>query len=581
MFYGLDYYTNKDITHISTPIKVDILERLLKQYRYDRGKTKYIVNGFRHGFDFGYRGPRDRRDSSENIPLRLGTKVDLWNKVMKEVKLGRYAGPFSQIPYDYYIQSPIGLVPKGKDQTRLIFHLSFDFGKEECQKSFNYWTPDDLCHVKYKDLDYAVRASLNILERENADVIYYSKTDLKSAFRLVPGRIENFCLFLMKLEDPVTGKTVYVVDKNMAFGASISCAIFQDFSDCLTFIIEARTLNQRNITNYLDDFLFAAISALGSNRLLQKFLELCDEIGCPYSPEKTEWATIRIVFLGILLDGRMQILIVPEEKRIKALNILNWVVDRRTITIKTVQRLTGILNFLNKAIVVGRTFTRGLYAKLRMTTSDGRQLKSYHHVNVNTEFRCDCLIWKWFLMDHHNRLMLCRPYVDFSTSDPASTLFFYTDSSASESKGFGCVFNNHYTYGFWGKSFIQDCNPSINYLELFALCIAIFTWQDDKKLCNARVRIFCDNDCAKHMVNNMSSGTKNCLQLLRLLALNNLRFNRRISVRYVKSEDNYLADSLSRGKFKDFWDKAPKNMDRYPTPLPEQLWPIEKVWIRD
>ena len=45
---------------------------------------------------------------------------------MKEVKEGRYAGPFESIPFDSYIQSPIGLVPKdgGKD-TRLIFHLSY------------------------------------------------------------------------------------------------------------------------------------------------------------------------------------------------------------------------------------------------------------------------------------------------------------------------------------------------------------------------------------------------------------------------------------------------------------------------
>ena len=44
---------------------------------------------------------------------------------MKEVKLKWYARPFKQIPYKFYIQSPIGLVPKdnGRDM-RLIFHFS-------------------------------------------------------------------------------------------------------------------------------------------------------------------------------------------------------------------------------------------------------------------------------------------------------------------------------------------------------------------------------------------------------------------------------------------------------------------------
>ena len=46
---------------------------------------------------------------------------------MKEVKLGRYAGPFPTIPYEEdFIQSPIGLVPKDQGcDTRLIFHLSY------------------------------------------------------------------------------------------------------------------------------------------------------------------------------------------------------------------------------------------------------------------------------------------------------------------------------------------------------------------------------------------------------------------------------------------------------------------------
>ena len=36
----------------------------------------------------------------------------LWNKVMKEVEAKRFAGPFEKIPFDNFIQSPIGLVPK-------------------------------------------------------------------------------------------------------------------------------------------------------------------------------------------------------------------------------------------------------------------------------------------------------------------------------------------------------------------------------------------------------------------------------------------------------------------------------------
>ena len=50
-------------------------------------------------------------------------------------------GLFETIPFENFIQSPIGLVPKaGSDQTRLIFHLSYDF-KSEGFKSVNAHTP--------------------------------------------------------------------------------------------------------------------------------------------------------------------------------------------------------------------------------------------------------------------------------------------------------------------------------------------------------------------------------------------------------------------------------------------------------
>ena len=49
---------------------------------------------------------------------------EMWSKVMKEVKGGLYADPFEKPPFDNFIQSPIGLVPKDHGtKTRVIFHL--------------------------------------------------------------------------------------------------------------------------------------------------------------------------------------------------------------------------------------------------------------------------------------------------------------------------------------------------------------------------------------------------------------------------------------------------------------------------
>ena len=77
-----------DIDSIVTPIKIDILHQLLIEMQYDQQKTKFLVDGFTNGFKLGYEGDRKVKRTSPNLPLTVGDEVDLWNKVMKEVKLG-------------------------------------------------------------------------------------------------------------------------------------------------------------------------------------------------------------------------------------------------------------------------------------------------------------------------------------------------------------------------------------------------------------------------------------------------------------------------------------------------------------
>ena len=146
-------------------MNVDLLVKLLEESEYDAGEIEFLREGFTNGFDIGYEGPQERKSTSENIPLTVGTHVELWNKLTKEVKLGWVAGPYKEILFENFIQSPIGLVPKaGGDQTRLIFHLSYDF-KRDNLKSVNHYTPKEKCSVRYRDLDFAVKTYLDLWQQ--------------------------------------------------------------------------------------------------------------------------------------------------------------------------------------------------------------------------------------------------------------------------------------------------------------------------------------------------------------------------------------------------------------------------------
>ena len=436
--------------------------------------------------------------------------------------------------------------------------------------------------------------------------IWLGKTDLVSAFRMLPTHPDQWFLLILKAENPISGEIAYFVDKCLSFGLSISCALFQHFSDCLFHILGHVTTYQSAlmVTNYLDDFLFLAFTMMLCNHLIQHFLMICLHLGVLISEEKTVWASLQLVFLGILLDGECRILAVPQDKRDRAINLLLKFVQSKKATVQELQRVTGFLNFLCKAIHPSRAFTRCMYAKFHCLVNlkehfpcsqigqikkDGANsaavdtkllaLKPHHYVNLDTEFRSDCQVWLDFLESQD--ISVCHPFVDLNTSIQADHLFFYMDSSANLELGCGAIFQKQWLFGQWEPDFVKSCNPSIAYLELFAICVVVHAWQD--QLHNLRFMLFCDNQSVVNMINQTTSKCRNCMHLIRKLTLLSLCINARIFATYVSTHDNYLADYLSRLKIRKFKQKLHDLglvVNDQPTPMPEEFWPISKVWIK-
>ena len=527
-----------------------MLEQLLTSSQYNPSETSFLVNGFRNGFDLQYQGPTQRKDQANNLPFRMGSDRDMWEKIMKEVECGRYVGPFKHPPFQYYVQSPIGLVPKAGNKTRLIFHLSYNFKQ---YKSVNYYIPKEACTVKYNDLDHAVGNCLKLLKIEPDAVIWGGKTDLSSAFRVLPLKKGCWYLLIMKAKDPDTGKMWYFVDKCLPFGSSISCALFQCFSDALTHILNYDTHKVRltvflPVTNYLDVFLFLPLMLLGCNQLITHFIVLCEKIGVPIAEDKTVWACLHLV-------------------------------SKKKATVQDLQSLAGLLNFLNKVIYPGHAFTRCMYSKFApLVSNDCRgevKLLPHYHVSLDKEFREDCKMWLSFL--EQGKHVVCHPFVDLSSQIIASELFFYRDSAAGEELGFGGVFNKSWFFGKWEKHFITTYKPSIAFLELFALCMGVFIWQD--WLRGIRCVLFTDNQSVIDIINQISSKCRQCMKLVRLLTLKGLLLNSRFFARHVVSEKNFLADSLSCQNIKQFKHlSAHLDMDPYPAELSAELWPLSELW---
>ncbi|KAK3105093.1 hypothetical protein FSP39_017153 [Pinctada imbricata] len=255
------------------------------QFRLKREQNPALSwSGFSFGFFLHYEGPRESTDCV-NLASLKGRENVAFNIALKEVSLGRLAGPFDQRPLPNLRLSPVGLVPKKDGTYRLIHHLSHPEGS-----SVNDFIPNKFCTVQYASFDNA----LSILAKLGKGSIAV-RLDIKSAFRLLPVHPSDFDLLGYKIMNK------YFVDKCLPFGCSISCSLFEKFSTFLEWYF-CLTYNCDNVIHYLDDFLIASSSMSECNSLISSFEVMCENLGVPLATEKTIGPATVITFLGLEID---------------------------------------------------------------------------------------------------------------------------------------------------------------------------------------------------------------------------------------------------------------------------------------
>ena len=187
--------------------------------------------------------------------------------------------------------------------------------------------------------------------------------------------------------------------------------------------------------------------------------------------------------------------------------------------------------------------------------------------------RADLNMWLTFL---RHPTVFCRPFLDFSRILVADEIDMFSDASGVI--GMGAICGESWMYKLWSESFIKSYNPSIEYLELYAVTATVLTWIH--KFRNKRIILFCDNQCCEY-----DQLDNNFLQELYGVGENDSsqRPDWKCFAKHVEGVKNTLADSLSRNKvelFKALCQKQDRTIDVSPTPIPDNLWPIEKIWLK-
>ena len=185
---------------------------------------------------------------------------------------------------------------------------------------------------------------------------------------------------------------MYYFDRALAMGLSSSCAIFESFSTALEWV-SLNLFDASAVLHILDDFLFIAKTKEQCARDLQNFILMCDYLGVPLPPEKTVGPDTVLQFAGITLDSVLFEARLPEDKLVKCRLMLHNFYTRRTVTLKELQSLIGLLNFTCTVVAPGRAFLR------RLIDLTKRIQKPHHHIRLSKGAKSDILIWLRFLED--------------------------------------------------------------------------------------------------------------------------------------------------------------------------------------
>ena len=358
-----------------TPVKLERLQIYLAGY--DTTLKEFLFEGFRVGFSIPFFGERSSRES-RNLKSAIDNPAVVRAKLGEELEAGRIVGPFLTPPFPVFRTSPLGVVPKKTNEFRLIHHLSYPSGA-----SVNDFIPKEFSTVRYATIDDAI----SIIKKLGPGC-YMAKTDIQSAFRIIPIHPKDYSLLGIHWE----GR--YYFDRTLPMGLSSSCCLFEKLASALEWIA-LRVLNVTAVIHVLDDFLFVAPTPEKCQDDLTRFLRLCHNLGVPIAHEKTMGPFWCLQFVGITLDTLKMEARLPQDKIDKCRHLLVSFLSRRSAMLRDFQSLIGFLNFACSVKVPGRAFLRRLIDLTKCIT------KPHHHIKLTKAIKADLQTWLTFL-DNYN-----------------------------------------------------------------------------------------------------------------------------------------------------------------------------------
>src|SRR5437667_7702857 len=181
------------------------------------------------------------------------------------------------------------------------------------------------------------------------------KRDLKPAFRHVPIARCDYWLLLLEWQRK------FYVDMFLPFGLRTAPRIFNLFVETLHWIFE--TLEEWNVTHYLDDFFFVFPSDIDMIYLSIEFDHILVKVDLSKATEKDVNDCI-IIHLGFKFDFIKMQVSLPSNKKLRALDAINSLLSTSTISLQSLESTLDFLFHCYQIVSFEYSFLRQLFSLL-------------------------------------------------------------------------------------------------------------------------------------------------------------------------------------------------------------------------
>uniref|UniRef100_A0A2H1V008 SFRICE_007242 n=1 Tax=Spodoptera frugiperda TaxID=7108 RepID=A0A2H1V008_SPOFR len=267
----------------------------------------------------------------------------------------------------------------------------------------------------------------------------------------------------------------------LPFGLSTAPKTFSILTNWIAQILRERW--DIRIIVYLDDYLIVNQNAHVLRDHVQITLDTLQDLGWQVNFEKSVlYPQKTITYLGILWNPWDNLKSLPKEKTFSLIKKVSSVLDQGMISVKELQKITGLLNFASYVVPRGRLNHRQLL--MFMNSLPDHASKSYPLTqNVQNEL-------EWWIRN-------CQASTPLHYPPPVH--FLTTDAS---NHGWGAQLNNLAVSGNWSQ---EEQTLHSNQKEMLAILRAL---EDNAHLLrNSSILIQCDNRTAVSYLRN-EGGTK-------------------------------------------------------------------------